>query len=422
MTTFDIITASCAACGAIFLVPILLSILRSGSLQKKLYKYILVLVLFALAGCLIELVWALYVNVSGGAWPRALVYLDYADYVFGSVIRAAFALYVHAFLSMRINPSRIPLCIVLYLEAALVLLVSAALFFSLPGWLNDISRSMLLPFVSVALALTAPIRNIRILKTRELLSLLCYFFIPAACYFAEASFSGLWISYLGSSVGVTIMYVNIHLELNQRYAEQEVEMAENRISLMLSQIQPHFLYNSLSAIEDICDADIERAKTAINDFAHYLHGNLKSITQKKMLPFEEELEHVETYLSLEKLRFGERLHVVYEIEATDMNVPPLTVQPIAENAVRHGLMKKKEGGTVRIRAERSAGAHIITVEDDGVGFDPAAAPSGERIHVGIQNVRERLKALCSGTLEIESAPGFGTKCVITIPMASEAAK
>ena len=240
MTTSDIITASCAACGAIFLVPILLSILQSGSLQKKLYRYIFVMVLFTLAGCLIELVWALFVSASGGAMRAALVYLDYADYAFGSIIRAAFALYVHEYISMRINPSRIPIRIVLWLEAVLILLVSAAWFGSVPGWLIDIGRSMLLPFVSVVLSLATPIINIRVVKKRELVSLLCYFFIPAACYLAESSFEGLWVSYLGSAVGTAIMYVNMHLELNHRFAEQEAEMAENRISLMLSQIQPHF--------------------------------------------------------------------------------------------------------------------------------------------------------------------------------------
>ncbi len=422
MTVSDIITASCAACGAIFLVPILLSILQSGSLQKKLYKYILALVLFTMAGCLIELILALSAGASGGAWRVAVFYLDYADYVLGSFVRAAFALYMHKYVSTRIKPSQIPIRIVLLLEAVLVILLSAVWFGSMPGRLNDIGRSMLLPYASIVLGIVTPIINIRVLKKRERLALLSYFLIPAACYFAEASFRGLWISYFGSAVGTAILYVNMHLELNQRFAEQEAEMAENRISMMLSQIRPHFLYNSLCAIEDLCDTDIERTKTAINDFAHYLRGNLQSLTQKRMLPFEEELEHAKTYLELEKLRFGERLNIVYEIEASDFNIPPLSVQPIAENAVRHGVMKKSAGGTVKIRAERVSGACVVTVQDDGAGFDPNAPPSGERIHVGIQNVRERLKALCSGTLEIESAPGFGTKCVITIPAPKEAAK
>lgn len=202
--------------------------------------------------------------------------------------------------------------------------------------------------------------------------------------------------------------------------QQEVELSESRTAMMLSQIQPHFLYNSLTAIAKLCDIDPARAKQTVNSFAHYLRGNLDSLSQRELIPFEDELLHIETYLSLEQLRFGDKLQVVYDIETEEFMLPPLTVQPIVENAVRYGLTLRKSdgttGGTVTVRVRELEDACQITVADNGRGFDVAAPESDEsRSHIGITNVRERLAALCRGQLTIESTPGVGTTATITIP-------
>ena len=431
MSTAAIITVSANACVIIITALLLSAVMIGGQLKEKLNRLFLTMVAFNFVGGLTEVIQPLIVRTPFTIMDMLGSALAWADYIAGTCMFIAFVRYLYAFLSSKKSLSPKPFTAVACVYSLRILVLAAV---DLRYYLSGSSEFFLLRYqvqihaviaASVIIAtITIILRHIKShgLKKREWVSLLLYLLAPLIMLVPEYLFEGVWLTWLGGAMTVFLIYGNIHIALGIKVKEQEAEMAENRISLMLSQIQPHFLYNSLSAIEDLCDADIERAKTAINDFAHYLRGNLKSITPKSMLPFEEELEHVETYLSLEKLRFGERLRIVYEIEATDFNVPPLTVQPIAENAVRHGLMKKSEGGIVKIRAERSANAHIITVEDDGVGFDPNAPPSGERIHVGIQNVRERLKALCSGTLEIESAVGSGAKCVITIPMAKEAAK
>ena len=134
----------------------------------------------------------------------------------------------------------------------------------------------------------------------------------------------------------------------------------------------------------------------------------------------QELEHVKNYLRLEKQRFRERLHVVYDIQVEDFSIPPLCVQPIAENAVRHGTMRREEGGTVTIRSEETKTAYVITITDDGIGFDENAPQvDDDETHVGIANVKSRLQMMTNGTLSIKSVKNKGTTVMITIFKESE---
>ena len=196
----------------------------------------------------------------------------------------------------------------------------------------------------------------------------------------------------------------------------EQELAEARVSIMLSQIQPHFLYNSLAGIKELCDAGEQQASsTALEHFAYYLRGNMDSLSDTRLIPFSKEVSHVKDYLYLEKMRFEDRLIIVWELDVTDFLLPPLTLQPIVENAVRHGITEKKDGGTLTIRSEETDRGVLITVTDDGVGFDPDAPQTDGRSHVGIQNVKSRLQSQCGGTLTIESQCGIGTKAAIILP-------
>jgi sensor histidine kinase YesM len=185
----------------------------------------------------------------------------------------------------------------------------------------------------------------------------------------------------------------------------------------MSQIRPHFLYNSLTAIMKLCD-DNARAKKAIVDFSEYLRNNVDFINNEKMIPAKKELDHVRCYLSLEKEIYGDALKVVYDIETDDFMLPPLTIQPIAENAVKHGIGKKEGGGTVKISVRCGSGEYVITVTDDGVGYTEGAEQSDDRRHVGLDNVRLRLKKQCGGSLNISGINGGGTVAVVYIPLGS----
>ena len=195
----------------------------------------------------------------------------------------------------------------------------------------------------------------------------------------------------------------------------ELKLQESQISIMLSQIQPHFLYNTLNSIYQLCETNPMRARALVNSFSEYLRNNLSSLEESGLIPFATELSHVNTYLDIEKVRFEDTLEIEYDIKCVDFSLPVLTVQPIVENAVKHGTSKKRGGGTVKISTDEDKENYIITVSDTGCGFDPTKPKEDGKRHVGIENVRQRLSNMCSGTLKIESTVGVGTLVTIIIP-------
>lgn len=199
-------------------------------------------------------------------------------------------------------------------------------------------------------------------------------------------------------------------------ARAEKELYEAKVSIMVSQIQPHFMYNALTSIAMLCTIDPERAQEATITFSKYLRGNMDSLKQTKPVPFDHELEHLKKYLYIEKLRFANKLNIEYEIGPTNFKVPQLSIQPLVENAVKHGVGMKKKGGTVKIATRETETAFEVIISDDGVGFD-VNAPRKEdgRSHVGMENTRTRLKELCGGEVRIESTVGEGTTATVILP-------
>ncbi|MBO4900607.1 MAG: ATP-binding protein, partial [Lachnospiraceae bacterium] len=155
----------------------------------------------------------------------------------------------------------------------------------------------------------------------------------------------------------------------------------------------------------------------------YLRHHFRSMEQYGPVSFDEELEHTRFYLSIEKMRFGDELNVEYDIEDTDFELPPLSLQPIAENAVRHGIREKNGRGTVTIRSYRTDEACVVEVEDDGAGFDTSILgeqePDTEHNRIALRNVSVRVEQLCQGQLSIDSTPGKGTVVTISIPIKKE---
>ena len=193
----------------------------------------------------------------------------------------------------------------------------------------------------------------------------------------------------------------------------EAELKENRISIMLSQIQPHFIYNTLGTIERMCLKDPEKAFELVRNFSLYLRGNFSELESVTPIRFEEELKHIEHYVNIEKVRFPD-MSIEYDVEIKDFVLPALSVQPLVENAIKHGLMRLETGGTVLIRTYETPTHFCVEVKDDGVGFDPDMPMEGKK-HVGLRNIRGRLNAMVNGELIIESKVGAGTKAVIMIP-------
>lgn len=204
---------------------------------------------------------------------------------------------------------------------------------------------------------------------------------------------------------------------NSKNKSEKEDIERKRIEIMFSQIKPHFIYNVLNTIYYLCEKDPVQAQKAIEEFSDYLRANLDSVSADQIIPFEQELSHINNYLYLEKLRFEDELRIEYDIKTKDFMVPPLTIQPLVENAVKHGLRGSEDGGTVTISTSQGEDGFTITVTDNGVGYDPhyKAKDTKGRAHVGLANVRERLALMCGGTLDIYTAEGSGTKVTVKIP-------
>lgn len=204
-------------------------------------------------------------------------------------------------------------------------------------------------------------------------------------------------------------------EQAKRSAELQKELSDMNMTLMLSQIQPHFMYNALNTIKYLTKKDPKSAENAIVRFSSYLRANMDSLTQKEPIPFNKEMEHVDNYISIERLRFGDRLNVEYNIEYDNFTIPPLTIQPIAENAIKHGINQRVDGGTLKISSYEKGDSIFVVVEDNGVGFDVNETKNDGRSHVGMNNIKNRLKEMLNAEVAVESALNKGTCVTIKIP-------
>ena len=203
----------------------------------------------------------------------------------------------------------------------------------------------------------------------------------------------------------------------RKLREKEEELYETRIRTMIQQIRPHFIYNTLSSIYVLCKNHSPRTLQVLEDFMDYLQANFTAVAADKPIPFADELKHTKAYLAVESARRDELLNVTYDTPHTDFSLPALTLQPIVENAVKHGSGNERFRLEILIRTEKTADGSEITVTDNGPGFaaQPDAQPDAKETHVGLANVRERLELMCGGSLSIDSGPKGGTVVTIRVP-------
>ncbi len=199
--------------------------------------------------------------------------------------------------------------------------------------------------------------------------------------------------------------------------ESHIALEQDRIKLLVAQIQPHFVFNSLATIQSLCYTDSEAAADYIDIFGDYLRANINSLSSEEPILFSSELEHIKQYIKLEKVGTDVSFEVVFELGVKNFKIPPLTVQPIVENAIKHGALTRSDGtGKVTIKTEETEENIVITVTDNGIG---AKFTDKQTQHhgIGIENVKKRLAVQCSGTLDV-SFTGNGCSSVITIPKTS----
>lgn len=253
-------------------------------------------------------------------------------------------------------------------------------------------------------------------KINEKLVLISFVVFPFLAYSIGATTQKYAWSYPAYLLSVLLIYIRIFMERGKKIAEQQVVLTKQSTALMISQIQPHFLYNVLTTISNLCATDPEEAEETTVLFAQYLRTNLDSLKNQDPVPFPMELSHIRTYVELEKKRFGDILNVEYDINEQNFKVPSLGLQPIVENSIKHGIRGKNAPGHIKIGTYKVENGYKIVIEDDGIGFDMNAPYKEDgRSHVGMNNVVARLKQMCGATTKIESSPGNGCRTEIIIP-------
>lgn len=404
--------------GILVALLILLSCMAEGSIKDRQIR--LFVIMLGLSVCLQASDMAVQFLDGNAAAEAISLALTVLFYVSGNFMAAVFMYYVREFAGPY-SPAMCRLVGIMNLlctvSVAMVLLDPVTkIYFSFENgiyirgplfWMSQIVPLIILLFNAITVICQRKLRD------REKLSLLSYCLSPIIACVVQFWFYGLTLLGPATILSLLIIYGTIHTNRAKELAEQKTELTEAQVAVMLSQIQPHFLYNTLANIRALCRRDSQRACEAIDCFSGYLRENMAAVDEKRPIPFERELAHVNNYLQIEKMRFDERLHVEYHLPVTDFKLPALSVQTLVENAVKHGIRRKDAGGTVWITTREDARTFQVEIRDDGVGFDTELPL--DNTHIGLRNTRHRLSAMCDGSLRVESTPGIGTTVTITLP-------
>ena len=300
---------------------------------------------------------------------------------------------------------------------------------------NRFCRGSLYPLLLGFLFMMAIITLVGVLRRRRRLAGKYYYtFLISLTLMVTAIFLHFFVStytlfILGIAFCVFSMYIIIlsdqiqqNMRQQQEIALKEREIANQRANVLILQMRPHFIYNTLMSIYSLCNQDPKKARQVTMDFTSYLQKNFNAVASGNLITFAAELEHTRAYLAVEQARYEEMLFVEYDTQFTHFRLPPLTLQPIVENAVKHGINPYSGPLSISIRTRHTdAGgsgrsATEIIVEDTGHGFDPS---DESKPHAALNNIRQRLEMMCGGSLAITPGEGGGTVVTVTIPDGAE---
>lgn len=284
--------------------------------------------------------------------------------------------------------------------------------------------SLLLPMCGMLIDTDLIIKYRDRITHRMMISLLSYIFLPFVATVILMFYYGIaWIN-IAISISMILMFIEAMIEQSRKVSEQERliarqerELTDAKIATMMSQIKPHFIYNTLGSIEQLCELDSQMAAEMTHNFAKYLRGNFGELGNKKPVRLSKEIEHCKYYISIEKVRFPD-IEITFDLRSEDFLIPALAIQPLIENSIKHGLMKREKGGWIHVSSYETEKEYCVKVEDNGGGFDPSDLQEGNR-HIGLKNIEGRLKVMCDGSLKIESTKGIGTKVWLFIPKKTE---
>ena len=287
------------------------------------------------------------------------------------------------------------------------------------GWLDRglLYPLMLLPLVLILLlTFEETVRRRKLLSRKVFLGLLFSLVPMTAALIAQMFvdvFQFLDICYVISGLTMYSFILSDQIEQDRR---RQREIANQRASIMVLQMRPHFIYNTMTSVYSLCDQDPQLARQVIMDFTAYLRKNLSAIASAEPIPFTSELEHTRAYLAVERALYEDSLFVDYDTPHTVFRIPALTLQPLVENAIKHGRDPYAGRFCITIRTRKTPSGSELTVADNGRGFVP---PDDSEPHFGLNNIRQRLEMMCGGSLAIGPNEGGGTVVTVTIPDSAE---
>lgn len=426
MTIINYINASLEIWGVVISVIVALSMILSRRSRQR-SDLIYLFCLACNAGVLLFDVLALFFRGNPGVFCWWGVRIsNFLAYSFGAGLLICFTYYLTEFLGKREQVSFQTVRIIRLFCTFYLLLIVITQFYPIIYFIDAHNMyhradffwlSQIAGIVGLFLNSLLLFHHRHCLKKHEEMIFWLYILLPTIAMCIQILFYGLALLNLANTLCILVIFLFVQAEQGFISVQQENQLAQSRIAILLSQIQPHFLFNTLTAICGLCDENPKEAKRVTAKFSDYLRHNLESLNRSDPISFEHELLHTQIYLEIEQIRFGERLTVLYDIQTTDFKLPSLTMQPVVENAVKHGATKKKNGGTVIISTREKEDCYEIIIVDNGVGFDTRDPWESLEEHIGIANVRTRLWSIIEGTLTIVSEEGVGTVATIQIPKA-----
>jgi len=249
---------------------------------------------------------------------------------------------------------------------------------------------------------------------------------PAKLFILPAHSPGTWLAVLMATVLSVAIPIKIwnSARIEHRLQEQEKLLMESRLDALASQINPHFLFNTLASVSALIRSEPEKARTLIVKLSGLLRRLLNS--QEHFVTLREELDAIDEYLDIESIRFGPQLRIEKDIDPATLNliVPSMLLQPLVENSIKHGLSQKLGEGRITIRSQRNGNHAIIDVIDNGAGIASADTNRIKGTGIGLRNVNERLRVIYGANyqLQLDSVPGEGTCARIVLPEVSVPAR
>lgn len=347
--------------------------------------------------------------------------LIFFEYFFISLIPVLLSVFLLKYCGVKLKKSTM-FCIVLVIWSAFLILLICAQFTDKIYYISsdlEFHKGILLPLlllpilVIMLINLIILIINRHVYTKRFFIAFLILIVSTAIGTIIHAFSAALAILNISVCLNTLVMYMLIVTEQINKYIQQQADIANQKANIMVLQMRPHFIYNTLTDIYYLCEQNPKEAQQVTLDFITYLRKNFYAIVSENPVPFDDELEHARAYLSVESTRFDENLIVEYNIEHRNFLIPPLTLQPLVENAVRHGL--DPDGGQLKIiiQTHQTINGSVIIVSDNGPGFDTANAFESAG---ALSNIKQRLEMMCKGTLKIDSTEDKGTTVTIFVPI------